>query len=358
MIPRCHPSSINATTGRRQMRIYYLSSVAGLTRWVDYIPVKQGTSLLRPNSYDTGGYILTEVLTSTTGLQSWVDYVPVYEDNSATDAWQCSGNGYIVVDQTAFTPASLFSSGEQGAWYDPSDFSTMFQDSAGTTPVTAAGQPVGKILDKSGRANHATQATTANRPTLQQDGSGYYYLSFNGTNSTLASTSTVNLSTTNQVTMCAGLNRAGASQAVLASFGQVAVNTGAFEMEAPFNNTNQDGLVINDPVTAATVANTVLPAPGSSAFVHTGLFDRTQANANQIISRFNSVQQTPSTYTGAETASGTNFGNLTLMLGNRSGQTLFYNGRLYQFVLRGAITTGTSLTNLERFVGSKQGIAL
>ena len=48
-----------------------------------------------------------------------------------------------------FTPSALFSSGEQGAWYDPSDFSTMFQDSAGTTPVTAVEQPVGLLLDKS-----------------------------------------------------------------------------------------------------------------------------------------------------------------------------------------------------------------
>lgn len=44
---------------------------------------------------------------------------------------------------------ALFAAGEQGAWYDPSDLSTMFQDSAGTTPVTADGQPVGLILDKS-----------------------------------------------------------------------------------------------------------------------------------------------------------------------------------------------------------------
>lgn len=36
-----------------------------------------------------------------------------------------------------------------GVWYDPSDLSTLFQDSAGATPVTAAGQPVGLILDKS-----------------------------------------------------------------------------------------------------------------------------------------------------------------------------------------------------------------
>ena len=43
----------------------------------------------------------------------------------------------------------LFSNNEQGFFYDPNDLRTMFQDSAGTIPVTAAGQPVGLLLDKS-----------------------------------------------------------------------------------------------------------------------------------------------------------------------------------------------------------------
>ena len=66
-----------------------------------------------------------------------------------------------------FSIADLFASSEQGAWYDPSDLSTLFQDSAGTTPVTTAGQPVGLMLDKSGNGNHATQATAARRLTYQ-----------------------------------------------------------------------------------------------------------------------------------------------------------------------------------------------
>ena len=50
-------------------------------------------------------------------------------------------------------PLSWFAAGEQGAWYDPSDLTTLFQDSAGTTPMSAVGtvadQPVGLMLDKS-----------------------------------------------------------------------------------------------------------------------------------------------------------------------------------------------------------------
>jgi hypothetical protein len=66
----------------------------------------------------------------------------------------------------SFFPGSLFASNEQGVWYDPSDMATLFQDAAGTTPVTAVEQPVGLILDKSGRGNHASQSTSTARPVL------------------------------------------------------------------------------------------------------------------------------------------------------------------------------------------------
>ena len=68
----------------------------------------------------------------------------------------------------ARTIKRMFTTGVNGAWYDPSDFSTMFQNAAGTTPVTAVGQPVGLMLDKSGRGNHAfnSSGNSANFPVL------------------------------------------------------------------------------------------------------------------------------------------------------------------------------------------------
>lgn len=79
----------------------------------------------------------------------------------------------------AFSPLSLFASGEKGAWYDPSDLATMFQNSNGTTAV-AVGDPVGYIADKSGNAQHWIQATAGNRPILRQTAGGLYYLEFDG----------------------------------------------------------------------------------------------------------------------------------------------------------------------------------
>lgn len=58
--------------------------------------------------------------------------------------------------------------------------STMFQDVAGTIPVSGPGQPVGFILDKSGRDNHARQATASARPIFRRDADGKDYLHFNG----------------------------------------------------------------------------------------------------------------------------------------------------------------------------------
>lgn len=48
-----------------------------------------------------------------------------------------------------WSPRSLFAASEPGGWYDPSDLTTLYQDAAGTTPVTAVEQPVGLVLDKS-----------------------------------------------------------------------------------------------------------------------------------------------------------------------------------------------------------------
>ena len=55
---------------------------------------------------------------------------------------------------------------DQGIWLDPSDLTTLYQDAAGTTPVTAVEQPVGLMLDKSGRGNHAYQTVSTKRPVL------------------------------------------------------------------------------------------------------------------------------------------------------------------------------------------------
>ena len=64
--------------------------------------------------------------------------------------------------------AALFGAAEAGAFYVPKPvvdgIQALFQDSAGTTAVTVDGDPVGLMLDQSGNAVDALQATSAARP--------------------------------------------------------------------------------------------------------------------------------------------------------------------------------------------------
>jgi hypothetical protein len=47
-----------------------------------------------------------------------------------------------------FSPQTLFALSEPGFWYDPSDLTTLFKDTAGTQPVTTPGDTVALMLDK------------------------------------------------------------------------------------------------------------------------------------------------------------------------------------------------------------------
>lgn len=105
--------------------------------------------------------------------------------------------------QSLYAPHYLFPLGENGALYDPSDFSTLLQDTAGTIPCTAAGQYVGMIRDKSGNGHHAIAPSDAARPTIERDANGFWYLDFNGTSQYLLTTKTLDLTHTAEVTMWA-----------------------------------------------------------------------------------------------------------------------------------------------------------
>jgi hypothetical protein len=64
------------------------------------------------------------------------------------------------------------------AWYE-ADPSTLFTTSSGDTPVTADGDPVGLVLDRSGNGNHLIQTAATSRPIYRTDGTRRW-LEFDG----------------------------------------------------------------------------------------------------------------------------------------------------------------------------------
>lgn len=99
MIPRTFPSSVASLNGATQMIVYFLPSVTGLTRWVDYIPVQYSTvnTSTTENTYNQDGYIPVTSLSDITGMTPFKEYVPVYVDTAATDVWKVNITGFIPV---------------------------------------------------------------------------------------------------------------------------------------------------------------------------------------------------------------------------------------------------------------------
>jgi hypothetical protein len=244
----------------------------------------------------------------------------------------------------------MFSAGEQGVWYDPSDFSTLFQDSAGTTPVTAVEQPVGKILDKSGRGNHATQATSASRPVLKQDTNGKYYLFFDGVDDSL-STGSIDFTSTDKMTVFAGVRKlSDANQAIVVELSAaLALNNGSFSMQAPSATPATNLFYFGSKGTAIGAVNATsaaFAAPKSA--VMTGI---ASISTDQATLRINGAEAVTS---AVDQGTG-NYGNYPLFIGRRGGTSLPFNGHLYSLIVRGAQSSYSQIASAESYVNSKTG---
>ena len=262
-----------------------------------------------------------------------------------------AGNGVSMLSPgNVFSPSSLFAASEQGVWYDPSDFSTMFQDSAGTVPVTAVGQVVGLILDKSGRNNHASQTgADANKPTLQTE-NGLYFLLF--ANDAL-STGTITAGT-NKAQIFAGVRKlSDAAGAILAEYSaSYTSNLGSFNLGAPYDTTTQRyGAISRGNAVQSAGQGSYVTGTGAApdTAVLTATFDI--AGDSTIIRR-----------NGTAFAAGTvdqgtgNYGNYPLYLGRRGGTTAPYDGRLYGLILRfGANLSADTIVQTENWLNARTG---
>lgn len=258
-----------------------------------------------------------------------------------------SGRGLLarILSAGAGGVRSIFSLCTQGFWFDPSDFSTMFQDDAGTVPVTAAGQTVGKILDKSGKDNHLIQATEANRPTLEVDSLGYYYLAFDGTDFLSA---TIDFSATDTMTLAATYNPTIAGECSLMSLGAVTSQAGAFDLGVLIG-----GILLYRSGDSAFGARGTASLEASLATVSAtlNLAGDSHATENPAL-RFAGDQFDLTDYVAGDTGGG-NFGNHTFKLGG--GLTAF-DGKCYGAMSFDIILTADQIETVEAYLNSKSGL--
>lgn len=255
--------------------------------------------------------------------------------------------------QGVLTPMGdlLFGASEPGAWYDPSDMSTLFQDSAGTTAVTAVEQPVGLIHDKSGRGNHASQATTTNRPVLKIDAGGCYYLSFDGVDDALQ-TGNIDFTGTDKMTVWAGVTKlSDAAAGIVAELSaSQATNNGTFYLAAPLSAAPNVGFLARGTLnTSSPAQDGTWSSPASLVATGQGLIGADVPNILRTTGK-------PIRNIANSIGTGT-YGNYPLYIGARAGTSLFFNGRLYGLIVRGAQSTLSQIEATELYMKKKVGIA-
>jgi hypothetical protein len=253
----------------------------------------------------------------------------------------------------AYSPAPLFAAGEQGAWYDPSDLSTLFKGDAGTDPVTADGDAVSRMLDKSGRGNHATQTTVAKRP-LYRTGAGLFWLEFDGTADSMI-TPSITPGADKMQTFTGLLKTDSAPRMVFETSNNATSNNGSFYVLAGEDNVARY-TALGGGTGAASASVRVARLTAASSYPETSVITSTADIAGDSVHiRKNGVEGTAAT---GDMGTG-NFLAFPINIGARQQSQLFLNGNIYQLVIRfGPNLLAGEIDDAETFVAGKAGVTL
>jgi len=256
-------------------------------------------------------------------------------------------------DTFEWEPINLFANSEQGAWYDPSDLSTVFQQdgTTATIPWTSGDildvNRVGKLVDKSGNGNDLFQTTLSKCAVLKYVG-GLYYLEFDGIDDGYQTASTVDFTGTNSVSVFTGARKeADASEIVVELSSNVGSNTGAFKVGPVGGDvwrwTTRGNLTVN-----ANASGYVPPVTS----VVTGLSD---SATDYSAIRVDGVEEQVKTNDQGTIG----YGDYELNVGaknNASGS--FLEGRIYSLVVRGVLSNASDIAEAEAYVAAKTGVTI
>jgi len=252
-----------------------------------------------------------------------------------------------LVGPGAFNPYSLFI-GSNGVLLDPSRLASLYQDQAGTQPVTAAGQPVGLIRDQSGGGRHASRAISSARPTYRVDAGGRPYLEFDGVDDCLA-TAAVVLGASGRTIIAALRKRIAATAgAVVETGASWSATPGGAAIFAPHTN----GTASYGSRARPAGAQSLLSSPLSYPAPHTAIVTATSTGGSHVL-RVNGVVAASGAPAGPMTAL-----TAALNIGARNGNQLYCAMDLYGLILLDRVLTAAELAHAESWMAAKCGVVL
>lgn len=240
-----------------------------------------------------------------------------------------------------WTPVQLFANGEQGVWYEPKP-EYLFQDAAGTIPVTADGDPVGRMLDLSGNNNHATQSTSAARPVYRTDGV-LHWLEFDGVDDHLA--------IPNDTDGAVGSDNT-AVFAVRPDDGKVfpyvigGKGDSGFEMLFDKDGENIRAVVVT---VAGVIVGNGTTAFTDTSFIYSSDWDRSAGRARGWANQVEEVNLAGAVADKTE--------SLVYAIGAR-GDDQFLHGRIYSGLILDRLLTDADRGQVEQYFADKSGVTL
>ncbi len=231
----------------------------------------------------------------------------------------------------SFSPADL----SPFAWFDFADTAAMFTDTAATTPVSANGQAIAAMHDKSGNTRHTQQVTSGNRPTYGTDGS-HGWGTFNASHwlDIIAGTQTL-------------------------TGGNWSIAWASRKAAATLTDSVIAGLDVSNFV-GDNAATATSPTVRGAAVLHQGAAATAAATADHV-SIVNCSAGTMTTYfNGAQ--SGTTLGGFTTWAMNEIGAnnhgSYEYAGRIYEVVFVPRALTAGEVADLTAYLAAKMGLTI
>ena len=264
---------------------------------------------------------------------------------------------YYKVAADEWTPAELFANDELGVWYEVLP-EHLFQDEAGTVPVTGDNQPVRRMQDISGNGNHAIAPSDAARPLYRTDGT-LHWLQPDGVDDTLV-TPTLQWGVNSAMMSFALRKLSDSSSGIVMSFGNIGGNSGAFDLFAPGDGgARRFRYRLSPHGSAGTTATAQTSASAWNAPISVVASSQMKLGDDPLITlRLNgtlidseSISQSRTAFTAS---------SLGLLGSREGGSAIPYSGRFYGgvIVMDWSPSKDTELFKLEEYLSQRAGVTL
>lgn len=255
------------------------------------------------------------------------------------------GPGHLARVSGLRNPLQIFGSNLR-VWFDVQDLSTMWQDTAATTPA-AVGSVVAKQFCKTNSSFYRQQTVSGEEPILRQASNGAYYLESDGSNDGMV-TPSIDFTNTDKIAVFAAVRKASdaAGGLVVELSASSDINNGSFQLRAPRTAAanymfSSKGTILREAIASS------YTAPHTAVLVAEG-----DISGDSVVLRVNAASPVSTT-----TDQGTgNYGNYSLYYYRRGGVSIPFNGGDYgSFIvdsLPSVLAREQAAAYLNRIVGA------